>query len=121
MKLTPELQKLMTEGMPAMVATSSKSGRPNVSPKGSLRILDEEHLIFAESASPRTIANLRENPQVAVLCLNMSSRKGCRIWGNGEIVSSGPLFDQVAKDVMERRKQKINNVVKISIEDATSF
>ncbi|MCX8127011.1 MAG: pyridoxamine 5'-phosphate oxidase family protein, partial [Dehalococcoidia bacterium] len=36
MKLTEELKRLIMEGMPAIVATADKNGRPNVSPKGSL-------------------------------------------------------------------------------------
>ena len=69
-KLTDEAKKAIGEIRPSLVATSGSTGKPNVSAKGSLRVLDDEHVVFADIASPRTVANIRENPQVAVICLD---------------------------------------------------
>jgi len=121
MKLTEELKKLIAEGMPAMVATADRTGRPNVSPKGSLRVLDDETLCFGDVASPRTTANLKENPKISILFFNPASRKGCRIWGRAEVLNSGPLFDQVARDTMERRRTLVKNVIRITVEEAAAF
>ena len=84
-KLTDEAQKAIAEIRPSLVATAGKTGKPNVSAKGSFRVLDDEHVVFADIASPRTVANIRENSQVAVICLDAAARKGCRIWGKGHI------------------------------------
>ncbi len=46
-KLTEEAKKLIGETGPALVATASKDGKPNVSLKGSFRVLDDEHIIIA--------------------------------------------------------------------------
>ncbi len=116
MKLPEEARKAIGEIRPALVATASKSGRPNVSAKGSLRVLDDEHVIFADVASPRTTANIKENPQVAIICLDASTRKGCRIWGKGEILSSGAIFDRVATELASRN-MKVKNVVKVFVEE----
>jgi predicted pyridoxine 5'-phosphate oxidase superfamily flavin-nucleotide-binding protein len=99
-----------------LVATASKTGKPNVSAKGSLRILDDEHVIFADVASPRTIANIKENPQVAIICLDASARKSCRIWGRGEIITSGDLFDKTAAE-LAKRNMTIRSVVKVTVEE----
>jgi hypothetical protein len=115
-KLTEEAKKNIGAIHPAFVATASKTGKPNVSAKGSLRILDDEHVIFADVASPRTIANIKENPQVAVICLEAASRKGCRIWGRGDIISSGELFNAVAAE-LAKRNMKIKNVVKVTVQE----
>ncbi len=120
MKMSDEVKKAVAECGPALVATASKSGRPNVSAKGSLRVLDDEHLVFADVRSPRTIANIRENPQVGIICLNPSTRKGCRIWGKAEVMSSGELFDKVAKE-FAARNTKVNNVVKIAVDEAIAL
>lgn len=117
MKISEELKKAIAENGPALVATAGKSGRPNVSAKGSLRVLDDEHLVFADVRSPQTIANLKENPQVSVICLNGATRKGCRVWGQAEVLSSGELFDKMAKDYAARN-MKINNIVKIAVMEA---
>ena len=43
MKMSPEIKKAVAECGTALVATASKSGRPNVSAKGSLRVLEMDH------------------------------------------------------------------------------
>ena len=118
-KLSEEAKKAIGAIQPSFVATASKTGKPNVSAKG-LRIFDDEHVLFADVSSPRTIANIKENPQVAVICLDAATRKGCRIWGRGEIISSGELFDKVAAELASRN-MKVKNVVKISMEEVETF
>jgi len=42
----------------AFVATVDADGTPNLSPKGTITVLDDDHLMFADLASPGTVANL---------------------------------------------------------------
>ena len=44
----PEAVQAFIQGKLGWVATASKSGMPNVAIKGSLRVLDAEHLVFAD-------------------------------------------------------------------------
>jgi hypothetical protein len=120
MKISQEVKNAIAEYSPALVATVDKAGKPNVSAKGSLRVIDDEHLLFADIRSPRTIANLKENPQVAIICLNPATRKGCRIWGKAQIMTSGDLFDQLTKEYAARN-MKVNHVVKITVDEAVAF
>jgi predicted pyridoxine 5'-phosphate oxidase superfamily flavin-nucleotide-binding protein len=113
-KLSEEAKKLIGEIHPALVATASKDGKPNVSAKGTLWVVDDETVAFADVASPRTVANIRENPQVSIICLDATSRKSCRIWGTAEILNSGSLFDEMA-DKLAARNMKVNNVVKVNV------
>jgi predicted pyridoxine 5'-phosphate oxidase superfamily flavin-nucleotide-binding protein len=115
-KLSEEAKKAIAEIKPSLVATANAAGKPNVSAKGSLRVLDDEYVVFADIASPRTVANIKENPQVAVICLDAASRKGCRVWGKGEILSSGPLFDSMAEEYAQK-KMKVKNVIKVAVEE----
>jgi len=119
-KLTDEAKKAIGEIRPSLVATASRTGKPNVSAKGSLHVLDDEHVAFADIASPRTVANIRENPQVGVICLDAAARKGCRIWGKGSILNSGELFDQLSAEYAEKN-MKVNNVVKVAVEEVETF
>ena len=73
-KLSEEAKKIISEVHPGLIATSSKDGKPNVSPKGSFRVLDDEHVAFNDSASPQTVANLRENPQVSAIVYDPATR-----------------------------------------------
>ena len=115
-KLSEKVKETIAEIRPGIIATASKDGKPNVSAKGSFRVLDDDHVVFADISSPRTIANLKENPQVSVLVIHPKSMKGCRIWGKGEIIDSGELFYQLSKEFAELNL-KVNHVVKIAVEE----
>ncbi len=115
--LTDKIKETIAEVRPGIVATADKHGKPNVSAKGSVRVLDDDHLVFADISSARTIANLRENPSISVLILHPKSMRGCRIWGQAEVLDSGELFDQLSREYAERNI-KVNHVVKITVEEA---
>ncbi|MDP6178576.1 MAG: pyridoxamine 5'-phosphate oxidase family protein [Desulfatiglandales bacterium] len=119
-KLTDEAKKAIEEIRPSLVATAGGTGKPNVSAKGSLRILDDEHVAFADIASPRTIANIKENPQVAIICLDAATRKGCRIWRKGNILNSGELFDKLVTE-FAGRNMDVKNVVKGAVVEVETF
>ena len=119
-KLTDEAKKAIDAIRPSMVATASGTGKPNVSAKGSFRVLDDEHVVFADIASPRTVANIKENPQVAVICLDATARKGCRIWGKGSILTTGDLFDQLTAEYAAKNME-VKNVVKVAVEEVETF
>ncbi|MFC1848498.1 pyridoxamine 5'-phosphate oxidase family protein, partial [Chloroflexota bacterium] len=115
--LTDSIKETIAEIRPGIIATVSGDGIPNVSAKGSLRVLDDDHLVFADISSPRTIANLKENPNLSVLVVHPKTMKGCRIWGKGEVLSSGELFDRMTQEFADRNL-KVNNIVRITVEEA---
>ena len=119
-KLTEDAKKIIGEFGPALIATANKEGKPNVSPKGSFRILDDEHVVFANIASPRTITNLKENPQLTAIMFDRSTRKGCRIWGKAELLDSGNLFDSLSAEYV-KREMKVKHVVLVTVEEVTTF
>ncbi len=114
-KLDETAKKLIGEIRPALIATASKDGKPNVSAKGSFRILDDDHVAFNDMNSPRTIANLKENPQVSIIGLD-SNRRSYRIWGTAEVLDSGPLYDEAAA-AMAARNMKPKHVVRVTIDE----
>ena len=119
-KLSEEAKKIIAEFGPALIATASKEGKPNVSPKGSFRVLDDEHVIFANIASPRTMANLKQNPQLTAIIFDRSTRKGCRIWGKAEILDSGDLFDSISAEFAPMGME-VRHLVKVTVEEAVTF
>lgn len=76
------------------VATVSLDGSPNVSPKGSLAVWDETHLIFADVDSPHTVRNLKTNPRTEVNVVDPFTRKGYRFQGKATVVHAGALYFQ---------------------------
>ncbi|MDR1312889.1 MAG: pyridoxamine 5'-phosphate oxidase family protein [Deltaproteobacteria bacterium] len=97
-KLTPEIKDFLA-GKLAWVGTADKAGVPNLAPKGSLKVLDDEHLVFADLFSLKTRKALEENPQVAVAVIDKMT--GYQIKGKAELASSGPVFEAVSKGVKE--------------------
>ncbi len=119
-KLTDEAKRIIAEFGPALIATASKSGKPNVSPKGSFRVLDDEHVVFANIASPRTMANIKQNPQLTAIIFERSTRKGCRIWGKAEILDSGELFDSISAEFAPMG-MKVKQIVRVTVEEVATF
>ena len=95
-KIFAELQEFI-KGKVGWVATASSDGTPNVSIKGTLRVLDDEHLLFADIFSLKTRKNLKENPKVAIMVYDADSRRGYAFKGKAEQLDSGSVFDQTVE------------------------
>lgn len=106
------------QGKPGWVATASRDGMPNVAVKGSLQVLDAEHLLFADLFSLKTRKNLQENPQVAVMVADNAERKGYLLTGRAELLTTGPLYDQTAAALKVKLPQlpPPTYVVRITVE-----
>lgn len=91
--LTAQMRELfdraLVEGNPAIVATASHLGDPDLAYKGSVVVMDSDHLSFWERAHGQTLANLRENPQVCILYRNPKERLIWKFFGHAELLSSG--------------------------------
>lgn len=117
-KLTEEAKRIIAEAGPALIATSSKNGKSHVQVKGSFRIIDDEHLVFVDIDSPRTMANLRDNPQLSTLVFDPDSGKSCRVWGKAEIVTKGELFDSMAEEL---GKKKARHLILVTVGEVEVF
>lgn len=120
MRLTEEMKLMIDHLRLCYVATVTPDGRPNLSPKGSLKVWDDENVVFADIASPITIRNLRHNPFIEINMVDPFLRRGFRFKGRAEVFQSGPEFDFVSGDLWTRegRQYPVNAVVKVNIEEA---
>jgi predicted pyridoxine 5'-phosphate oxidase superfamily flavin-nucleotide-binding protein len=116
-KVPKEVQEFM-KGKMAWVATASPEGVPNATPKGTVRVIDDEHLVFADLFSRKTRENLLKNPKVAVTVIDEKSHKGYQIKGVAELLTAGDLFDQMAAE-LKKAPMKLppaTYVVKITVD-----
>ncbi len=97
-KISAEIQEFM-KGKLGWVATSSKDNIPNVAIKGTLQVLDDEHVIFADLFSFKTRKNLEENPNVAIMVMDLETRKGYSLKGTAELITSGELYDRTTEAI----------------------
>ena len=96
MKLPVKAIDLIETWRMGFVATVSGDGRPNVSPKGTFIVLDDETIAFGEMRSPNTVANIAHQTEVEVNFVDVLSRAGVRVRGEAQIVSPGAKFDALA-------------------------
>ena len=98
------------------VASISKDGTPNLSPKGTIAVIDESTLVFADIRSPQTIRNLQDNPSVEINVIDPFQRLGYRFKGDAKIINEGSEFDSILDYYAKTGiKSKINSVVKIDV------
>jgi len=55
----------------------------------------DNHLMFADLASPQTVKNLRTNPSIEINVVDPVVRKGFRVKGRGIVVDPGEPFDEL--------------------------
>jgi hypothetical protein len=93
--LNEDMKRVVREQSLGFVATVCADGTPNLSPKGTTTVWDDDHLVFADIASPQTVENLRRNPAVEVNVVDPILRKGYRFKGTAELIEEGPRFDEI--------------------------
>ncbi len=124
MELTADMQRVVLEQRLGFVATVTRDGRPNVSPKGTTTVWDEHHLMFADIASPGTVANIESNPEVEVNVVDPILRKGYRFRGTATAYSAGTMFERGLAVLRERgsttARERIRSIVVIEISDAAA-
>lgn len=114
--LTNEIKNLIDEQKLGYVATVSPDNTPNLSPKGTIFVWDENHLVFADIKSPNTMTNLEKNPSIEINIVNPILRKGYRFKGRGTILSVGEDYDKIISHYNNIGiKSKIGRVVLIKI------
>ena len=114
-----ELKKLVNFQKLGYVAPVSSDGTPNLSPKGTIAILDDSRLVFANIRSPKTIENLTNNPSIEINVIDPFSRMGYRFKGLANILSNGEDFENILDYFKQKGiKSTISHIVVI---DVTSF
>jgi predicted pyridoxine 5'-phosphate oxidase superfamily flavin-nucleotide-binding protein len=120
--ISADMRRVVEEQRLGFVATVCADGTPNLSPKGTTRVWDADHLVFANIRSPGTIANLRQNPNVEVNVVDPFVRKGYRFKGIASILESGTLYDQVVAFYKERGVASgIREVVMVRVHSAQAI
>jgi hypothetical protein len=120
------MKRVVTEQRLAFVATVCPDGTPNLSPKGTIAVWGEDHLVFADIRSPGTIANLKTNPAVEVNEVDPFVRKGYRFKGIGEAVVDGELFQEIMRfyrgrlvdTARNKMESRIRGFVLVKVESA---
>ena len=66
-RVTEEIKESMQGTKIAFLSTASTDGTPNVVPIGAFKFLDDETLLISDQYFGKTLANLKENPKIALV------------------------------------------------------
>ena len=115
------MRRVVTEQSLAFVATVCPDGTPNLSPKGTIAVWDDDHLVFAHIHSPHTVANLATNPAIEVNVVDPIVRKGYRFKGTAQVVAGGELYDRLTDFFTHDRNlnpDRVKAIVLVTVEHA---
>ena len=99
--LDDDMKAIISNANLGFAATTNEDGSPNLSPKSTLRPWGNDKLIFANLASPGTVANLRRDPRIEVNCIDVFARRGYRFTGTGTVHSPGDAVHEDLRAVVE--------------------
>ena len=101
--LTPEMKDALSKMKISPVATAALDGTPNVVPIGFCQLVSDDTIWIVDNFMNKTLANLKENPKLAVYVWGPEI-KGCfQIKGTAEIVTSGKVFEEMKMMVNEKK------------------
>ena len=114
--ISEEIKNFVNSQKLGYVATVSKDGTPNLSPKGTIVVMNESTLVFPDIRSPQTIQNLQDNTSVEINVVDPFQRLGYRFKGDGRIINEGSEFDKILDYYSNIGiKSKINSVVVVDV------
>ena len=119
--ITDDMRRVIESTRLAFVATVNPDGTPNLSPKSSLAVLDDNRIGFADIASPNTVRNLKANPAIEVNAIDIFMRRGYRFRGTATLEPPGSeIFAMIAEPFWAEngRDFPIHGVVNIAVEKA---
>jgi len=101
--LTPEMKETFSKIKLFPVATASKKGVPNVAPIAFVMLVADDTIWLADNFMKKTLANVKENPQMAIYIWDPDGKKCFQIKGAVEVKTSGPDFEKMRKWVHEKK------------------
>ena len=96
-KMPKECMDMINETYAAAVSTCSVDGVPNVVPCSMKQAWDEETVMISDQYMRKTLANLKENPQMALSVWD--NEGGWQVKGTVTYEDSGERYEQIAAQV----------------------
>ena len=110
----------LSDGCAPLVGTASGVGWPQISPKGSVMVYDNETLAYWERAKRSAMGNLTDNPRVVIYYSNPITRVRWRFYGIATIYEEGPVREDVMSKTiqaeLDRDPDRLGVAVLVKIE-----
>jgi uncharacterized protein len=112
-KIRDLIKSAWDDGAPCLVATEGPDG-PNISPKGSMVVFDDQHLAYWERSKKQALANLGHDKRVCVMYANFKAQRDgvlesgfLRFYGTAELHESGPTREAIFKLLLPREQTHV--------------
>lgn len=93
--LTEEMKKVFEKVKVFPVATASKIGIPNVAPMASVFLRDEDTIWIGDNYMNKTLANLKENPALAIYAWDPETKQCLQMKGEATIRTEGAEYEEM--------------------------
>ncbi|MGJ4730749.1 pyridoxamine 5'-phosphate oxidase family protein [Luteimonas sp. SDU101] len=101
--LHDEVAQIAARSVLCWLATVDGDGQPSVSPKELFAIVDANHVVIANIASPASARNLRAQPRVCVSFIDVLVQKGWKVFGTAhEVRPADEGFASWAAPLLDR-------------------
>jgi hypothetical protein len=125
MPLTDTIKSLIgrawEDGYPCLLATSGREG-PNITPKGSMIVFDDQHLAYWERSKRGVLENLGADQRVCVMYANFKAQRDgvldsgfLRFFGTAVLHESGPLREAIFAKLLPREQTHAGAEVGIGV------
>jgi hypothetical protein len=116
--LTEELKEQIAKVGVCHLVTASKAGVPNAAPMGAFWIMDNDTIWIANNFMNKTIANIKENPQVSLLVWSRDIGNCFQLKGTAE-VEAGTADHKKMKELLDAKKPGLpgKELVKITVKE----
>jgi hypothetical protein len=110
-KIRTLVDNAWVDGFPCLLATAGPDG-PNISPKGSMLVYDDDHLAYWERSKKQALANLGHDKRVVVIYANMKAQRDevlesgfLRFYGTAELHEAGPTRETIFQRLTKREQE----------------
>ena len=112
-KIKALIRSAWDDGAPCLVATQGPNG-PNISPKGSMVVFDDDHLAYWERSKKQALENLGHDKRILrdLRQLQGAARRCSRfrlfaIYGTAALHENGPVHDAIFKLLLPREQTHV--------------
>ena len=112
-KIKTLINNAWADGYPCMLATVGADG-PNISPKGSMLVFDDQHLAYWERSKKKALENVLKDKRVVVMYSNFKAQRDgtlesgfLRFWGTVEMHENGPIHDAIFAKLTKREQEHV--------------